>query len=599
MHRYLMKTLHSLALVAYALALAACTSSPQTHFVPPEQRPASPFGQPWPRNHVLVLAYHDVQDNDADQTFITVRTPHLVQHLAWLRENGYQAVSVDQILQARNGGPDLPEKAVLLTFDDGYTSFSTRVLPLLQAYRWPAVLAVVGAWADGPPGKPIDFGGKQVTRDHFLEWAAIREIAESGLVELASHSDNLHYGVPANPQGNTQPAAATRVYNALTGTYETDDAYALRIRNDAASISRKLQRISGRRPRVWVWPYGEANGQAIKELRNQGYQLIMTLDWGLADIAHADNMPRLLVSDDPDAATFAATALSMEEQGQLRTVQISLDDIYDPDQAATDRNLGALVQRIADLKINTVFLQADADENGDGLADAVYFPNRTLTMKADLFNRVAWQLRTRAGVRVYASLSRSSNITSSEQIMLHEDMARYTNFIGVLLDDTLPEPLTQKLAQRVRELRGPQVSIALRHVVSARADDMQHTRTALDQFMQRAMHSYDHAVIVLPSTGAGSDKAGTNVLIDSTVSLVSRYPDVLAHTVFTLQPTQSDASNPQPFSADDSIDLARDLLRLQRLGAVNVGYAGDDYINDQPRLQRIRPVLSTAWYPYK
>lgn len=599
MQMYLMKTLRYMALAAFILTLAACAGSPQTHFVPPDQRPASPFGQPWPKNHVLVLAYHDVQDNDADQTFITVRTPHLVQHLAWLRENGYQPVSVDQILQARSGGPDLPEKAVLLTFDDGYTSFSTRVLPLLQAYHWPAVLAVVGAWADGPPGKSIDFGGKPVTRDHFLDWAAIRKVAESGLVEIASHSDNLHYGVPANPQGNTQPAAATRVYNARTGLYETDDAYALRIRNDTASISKKLQRITGRQPRVWVWPYGEANGQAVAELRKQGYQLIMTLDWGLADIAHADNMPRLLVSNDPDAATFAATALSMEEQGQLRTVQIDLDDIYNPDQAVTDRNLGALVQRIADLKINTVFLQADADENGDGLADAMYFPNRMLNMKADLFNRVAWQLRTRAGVRVYASLSRSNNLAASGQIMLYEDLARYTNFIGVLFEDTLPEPLTQQLAQRVRQLRGPQVSTALRHVMSPHADDKQRNRVVLDQFMQRAMLSYDHAVIALPLAGTGSDKAKTGVLIDSTVALVSRYRDALAHTVFTLQPTERDASNSQPFSTDNSIDLARDLLRLQRQGAGNVGYAGDDYINDQPRLQRIRPALSTAWYPYK
>src|SRR3546814_20361995 len=52
--------------------------------------------------------------------------------------------------------------------------------------------------------------------------------------------------------------------------------------------------------------------------------------------------------------------------------------------------------------VNTVFLQAFADPEGEGLVRSLYFPNRWLPMRADLFNRVAWQLRNRTGVRVYA-----------------------------------------------------------------------------------------------------------------------------------------------------------------------------------------------------
>ncbi|MDZ7810192.1 MAG: poly-beta-1,6-N-acetyl-D-glucosamine N-deacetylase PgaB [Arhodomonas sp.] len=52
--------------------------------------------------------------------------------------------------------------------------------------------------------------------------------------------------------------------------------------------------------------------------------------------------------------------------------------------------------------MRSVYLQAFADPDGDGNAAAMYFPNRHLPVRADLFNRVAWQLRTRAGVRVYA-----------------------------------------------------------------------------------------------------------------------------------------------------------------------------------------------------
>ena len=49
-----------------------------------------------------------------------------------------------------------------------------------------------------------------------------------------------------------------------------------------------------------------------------------------------------------------------------------------------------------------MFLQAYSDPTGDGLVRSVYFPNRWLPVRADLFNRAAWQLHNRANVMVYA-----------------------------------------------------------------------------------------------------------------------------------------------------------------------------------------------------
>ena len=68
-------------------------------YTPPAQRGAPLSLQAWPHNHYLALAWHDVEDDNPDQTFVSVSTTHLQQQFAWLRENHYQPVSVDQILQ--------------------------------------------------------------------------------------------------------------------------------------------------------------------------------------------------------------------------------------------------------------------------------------------------------------------------------------------------------------------------------------------------------------------------------------------------------------------------------------------------------------------
>lgn len=86
----------------------------------------------------------------------------------------------------------------------------------------------------------------------------------------------------------------------------------------------------------------------------------------------------------------------------LRVAHVDLDYVYDPDPEQTRRNLDLLTQRIIDLGVNTVFLQAFADPTGDGLVRSLYFPNRSLPMRADLFAPAAQRLRDAAGVQVYA-----------------------------------------------------------------------------------------------------------------------------------------------------------------------------------------------------
>lgn len=384
-----------------ALLISACAQQAPA-FAPPSERPVSANEKSWPKNHVLGISYHDVEDRDPDQAVVAVRTERLLEQLAWLRENNYTPVTVDQIMAARNGGPELPPRAIMLSFDDGYSSFYTRVLPVLRAYNWHALLAPVGVWIDTPLNQPVDFAGTPRKRSDFLTWEQIREISRSGLVEIAAHTDASHKGVLANPQGNLQPAAATRRYDAATGRYESEAQFQARMRADVAAISEKIRKVTGYKPRVWVWPYGAADGTSLQVVNEQGYQMALTLEDGLDALDNLMSSPRFLVASDPDGEHFANSIVSVQAESPMRVVHVDLDNVYDADPAQQEINLGTLIQRMADMGANTVFLQAFADPVGDGLVHSLYFPNRHLPMRADLFDRVAWQLRTRANVKVFA-----------------------------------------------------------------------------------------------------------------------------------------------------------------------------------------------------
>lgn len=389
-------------LIVGMITLASVCYAQKPVFVPPAQRALPQSERPWQKNTFVVVAYHDIEDDEADQRYLAARTSALNEQFAWLRDNRYNVVSVDQILAARNGGPALPNKAVLLTFDDGYSSFYRRVYPLLKAYNWHGVLAPVGIWLDTPANKNVDFGGLSTPRDRFATWKQITEMSQSGLVEIGAHTYASHYGALANPQGNTEPAAANLIYDAKTKTYETEAAFKQRMEKDVALITERIIKATGKQPRVWVWPYGAANGTVLNILRQQGYQLAMTLEPGIGNVNDLMNIPRILISNNPSLKDFALTITSVQEKDIMRVAHVDLDYLYDPDPEQERQNLDKLVQRIADLRVTTVFLQAFSDPKGDGNIRQVYFPNRWIPMRQDLFNRVAWQLASRPDVKVYA-----------------------------------------------------------------------------------------------------------------------------------------------------------------------------------------------------
>lgn len=401
MMKRLLRCLAGLALPM--LMLNACAEQ-EGRFTPPMERPQAIREQPWPRNQVLVLAYHDIMDSEPDQQYVATRTANFVAQMRWLELNHYVPVSIDQILAAREGKVELPARAVLLTFDDGYRSMYDRVYPILKRNHWPALFAPVGAWLDTPEDQMVDFSGQPRPRDKFVTWDQIREMSDSGLIEIGAHTQNLHKGILANPQGNVEPAAATLKYDPVTKRYETLDEFRQRLDTDVSAITDTITRVTGKAPRVWVWPYGASSGIGLEVVQAHGYPMAMTLEEGLLDIQNLMNIPRALIAFDPTLESFASSVVNAQERVTMRTVRIDLDYVYDPDPKQMDENVGRLIDRLASLRPSAVMLQTYADPKGDGVIREVYFPNSQLPMRADLFNRVVNQIHTRMPerVRVYA-----------------------------------------------------------------------------------------------------------------------------------------------------------------------------------------------------
>ncbi len=359
-------------------------------------------------NEFTVLSYHEIAEKgETLDSSYTVTPARFEEQILWLKKKGYHFISMDDVLAHRTKGRALPEKAVLMSFDDGYQSVYVHAYPLLKKHKIPAVIALVGSWMKAQ--KVVDFSGEKIDRDKFLSRREIREMVKSGLIEIASHSYDSHYGIRGNPQGNTQPALTTRAWLSQAQRYETQREYEKRIYHDLRESSLFLERYTGQKPRIIVWPYGRYNIDTRKMAHKAGMDIGLTLDdgsntrftplWGLR---------RILVESDMSLNDLEYDMwlrnLNVTDNGRnTKAAHVDLDYMYDPDPKQQQSNIDALIGRIRLLGVNTVYLQAFADPDGNGAADYTYFPNRHIPMKADLFNHVAWQIRTRTPVkRLYA-----------------------------------------------------------------------------------------------------------------------------------------------------------------------------------------------------
>ena len=587
---------------------------------------------------LLVLSYHDIRDEvlPGDGDAYATSTQNFAAHLDWLAGHGYTAVSLSQVVaHARDGAP-LPRKPVLITFDDGLRSLYTHAWPLLQAYDVPVVAAVVTSWIDMPAERKVDYGTRPFGKEDFVTWAQLREMKSSGLLEVASHTHDLHHGILANPQGNQTPAAITRRYDAATGRYETETEFRARLLDDLSTSARRIREETGTAPRALVWPYAAYNriGNVVAEQAGMD----ITFDLESANppkLTDLHGLGRLLVTSNPKMSALANELRSDPSLTTMRAMQVDMDAVYDADPAQQARNLDALIERVYQIKPSHVFLQAFADPDGNGSADALYFPNRHLPMRADLYARVAWQLRTRAGVKVFAWLPvlgyqlRDTAWQARHQIPapaeemprldftqpdaakvirdIYHDLGVSGYFEGILFHDDaylrdteLPalkaDARTQALIDFTLTLRDAAETWRpkLKTVRNLYARTVLHPESEawFAQRLDRFQQAYDYTALMAMPYMEGSAQPQDWLL--GLVDAVKRDDPRLTHTIFELQ--TRDWRTQQPVPGDV---LRKQSRALVAAGVRNLAWYPDDFIGNQPSLEDARAAFSARNFPCK
>lgn len=194
---------------------------------------------------VPILMYHNIVKDGENTDTVSISESRFEADLIYMQEHGYVSVLPREI-----GAPGFswPEKPVIISFDDGYRSNCEIAYPLLKKYGFKAEFSVITA--------PVDSG-----HSFFCSWDMLREMNDSGIIEIGSHTHNCH-----NPEyfGALSDDGINGVQRKKG---ESDEDFNARVLEDIKLSCMRIADELGTPPSTFSYPFGSNDPDADRLVR--------------------------------------------------------------------------------------------------------------------------------------------------------------------------------------------------------------------------------------------------------------------------------------------------------------------------------------------
>lgn len=208
-----------------------------------------------------IIMYHEVKYSKHGKDAISLY--EFESDLQYLQKNGYTTITVTQLINYVYHDEPLPENPIILSFDDGYLNTYLYAYPLIKQYGMCMVLSVIGKDSEEfskHPSKSIDYA--------HVTWEQLREMTESGYVEVQNHTYNLH----SMGRGRT---------GCMQDPNESLDDYQLLLAEDVIKLQELLLTQTGQLPNAFAYPYGKASEQTDVVLKKLGFRATLSCNYGV------------------------------------------------------------------------------------------------------------------------------------------------------------------------------------------------------------------------------------------------------------------------------------------------------------------------------
>lgn len=208
-----------------------------------------------------VVMYHHVTTNEKRAGKYVVMQSELARDLDYIRSMGYETVNVQDLIDYVDGKKQLPEKVILITFDDGFESTYKLAWPLFTERKMKAVVSPVGSVV-----QLYTLNGDRNVNYAYMSWDELAEIDKSEEFEVQNHTYDMHYNESGKRHGLSR----------MNG--ESEDEYKTALREDLQKMQLSLKKNSGISAVAAVYPYGLYSKQTLEVVKELGFRCSMVCE---------------------------------------------------------------------------------------------------------------------------------------------------------------------------------------------------------------------------------------------------------------------------------------------------------------------------------
>lgn len=218
-----------------------------------------------------VVMYHQLTKRNSDAGKYVLTVENFEKDLIYLKKRGYHSVTVEELIAYSEGKCDLPDKSVMITFDDGCETVYAYALPLLEKYGFNAVCFIIGSVTD----KYTQLNDHNLTYSN-LDWNEVKELCEGKTVDIQSHTYDLH--------SNTSDRSGAK-----KSKHENFEQYSEFLTADTLKMKERMIESAGKEPLALAYPFGSYSKESKDILRACGVKLTFTCEEKINKIKKAES----------------------------------------------------------------------------------------------------------------------------------------------------------------------------------------------------------------------------------------------------------------------------------------------------------------------
>ena len=207
------------------------------------------------RTPLPIVMYHQVSQNKSRAGAYCVTLNELENDFRYIKACGCTAITTRQLLDAVDGTAPLPEKPIIITFDDGFESVAQYVEPLLKQYGLCAVVSVVGAYTD-----LYSQSDDHSVNYAYLTWEELARMSRGNTIEIQNHSYDLHHLNHCGRKGAKKCSG------------ESEEAYRRFLQTDLQKMQTLCLQNGVTMPTAFTYPYGCYSKESKEIIKAMGFR---------------------------------------------------------------------------------------------------------------------------------------------------------------------------------------------------------------------------------------------------------------------------------------------------------------------------------------